>query len=300
MKKWVVRLLVGFFLFFVFVLLSFPWNRLAPRLAQLMSNFLTQEFRKPYTCDIKDLSTLWNLKISIVGLKCTDFSGAELIDFDKVEIRALPFTQSLYLQMDSGEINAYTNSAFGGAPSNLDLKIKDIQVSRVLPLVLSAANAFLFPTVTNLIVEGMISGSVQWPLKNMATSNGEIKIDLSRLNVPQQSYLELLGLPEISFKPTKIDLDLQKGVLNFKEAALSSDFLSGKLEGQWNMTENLSESNGDLLFKWKIQSSDAMRNSFVGQMLLNAPCPSPDALGFCTRRITRVADFQTLFKPSFR
>lgn len=300
MKKWAVRLLVGIFLFFVFVLLSFPWNRLAPRLAQLMSNFFTQEFRKPYTCEIKDLSTLWNLKIKFDGLKCTDVSGADLIDFDKIEIRVLPFVQSLHLQMNSGEIQASTNSAFGGAPSNLELKLKDIQVSRVLPLVLSAANAFLFPTVTNLLVDGMISGSVQWPLKNMANSNGEIQIDLSRLNLPQQSYLELLGLPEISFSPTKIDLELQKGVLNFKEAAISSEFLSGKLEGQWSMTENLSESNGDLLLKWKIQSSDAMRNSFVGQMLLNAPCPSPDALGFCTRRITRISDFQTLFSPSFR
>lgn len=300
MKKWVVRLLVGVFLFFVFVLLSFPWNRLAPRLSQLMSSFLTQEFRKPYNCDIKSLSILWNLKISIEDLRCTDITGADLIDFDKMEIRVLPFLQSLHLRMDSGEINASTNSAFGGTPSSLELKIKDVQVSRVLPLVLSAANAFLFPTVTNLIVEGLVSGSVQWPLKKMANSNGEIKIDLTRLNVPQQSYLELLGLPEINFKPTKIDLDLQKGVLNFKEASISSEFLSGKLEGQWNMTENLAESNGDLLLKWKIQSSDAMRNSFVGQMLLNAPCPSPDALGFCTRRITRIVDFQTLFNPSFR
>ncbi len=300
MKKWVIRTLIGLLLFVIFVILTFDWGRLNPRLAQWMSSSLSSMFRRSYVCEISNLQVRWNLKIKLEGLKCSDTGGQTLIHFDELDLWIMPFYQNLRVRMGSGFFEASTNSKLGGSPSTLRASLVDLQISRFSVLLLSLANSFLFPTVTNVLIEGLISGSISWPLKNQTSSNGEIKLNLSRILLPQQSYLELLGLPEININPTKLNLELQKGVLSFKEAALTSDFFSGKLEGQLSVAESFAESTGDMIFKWKVQSSDALKNSLIGQILLNTPCPSPDALGFCTRRLNRLSDFQTVFTPSFR
>jgi hypothetical protein len=94
---------------------------------------------------------------------------------------------------------------------------------------------------------------------------------------------------DLNFSKSSLKVGLSNGKMTLSDVNFISDQLSGKAEGNIEISEDLKKSMGNLTLKWKLEKSDAVLSSLLGPMLVNN-CPSPDSEGFCTRRYQRLSE----------
>lgn len=298
MKTWILSFLIGIFLFFIFLFLSFPWSRLGPKLANELEQALSQSLRGNYECELRDFSLSFPFGFKMNEIKCLDRDENSLFAFEDVSSTLLPFYQDLKVKLGDGFLRIKTDAGFNGRAKRFQMELQEVDLQGLMPLIFSLNNAFLFSTPVQLSVEGIVSGEASIPLRNLAEADGHLRLDFKNLRLPTQLYLDLIGLRELRISPAVVDIELTGGNLNLKEVAFISTDLAAKAEGSLKLEAELQNSTGNLLLKWKVQRSDALLSSPIGSQLLNTPCPSPDSQGFCTRRVTRLSEISSLFQPT--
>ncbi len=298
--SWVKLSLQILFLFVLFLIITFPFDRMGPKIARFVEQGLSRALSMPPPrCDISNFSLAFPFGVKMGRLTCTSDGEQPLLDAKSLRILPLPFNQRISAEMGKGTLNFSTNfSPFTLKASKVSMDLKEVELTVLTPLILNfvkASNPMMMSILPGLKIEGTLSGEVQAPFPPLHRANGKVDLRFKDLRLPQQPLLELLGLTEIKFDTSAAKMKLNLGKLEIEEFAFISASLSAKASGNFQFAENPDASNGNVEFKWQVVESDALRNSIAGSQLLNRECPNPDAQRFCTKRFSRPSDFANFF-----
>ncbi len=290
MKK-VLQLLgwgIGFFI--LFLILTFPFSRLGPKIRSWLEQSLTTLVYNPVKCELEGFGLSAPFGFKAEKLRCLVRNDREMINFKNIQLLILPGRQSLKTKLDSGELWVRTNWGLRSTPDRMEATFNKVPVQNVMPLVMALANRLSSMIPSQLDIEGLVTGELNLPLQRLETTDGSMNIEFSSLRLPPQAFLDIAGFKELSFSKAALKAEINAGKLTIKDIAFLSEPLSGKLDGQLDLQSDLSRSSGNLILKWKIQKTDALMKALYGQILANIPCPAPDSEGFCTKRFVRLGD----------
>lgn len=289
-KKIFQILALSLVLLTIFLVLTFPYGRLTPKVKQLLEQSLSQGLSLQSTCSLEGLDYAFPLGVQFQKLVCTDdIQNQKVLDLSEAQILVLPGFQKLSAQIGRGEMTLSFNSGLGSPPSRIKADFNAVPIDKVMPLLGAALNRINYLIPKNLKAEGQLQGSLDWPLKLGPTQSGQIDLTFKNLKFPQQSQLDNLGFKDLQFSKSNLKVLLSRGKLSFSDVSFLAQALSAKVEGQMELAEDLKKSMGALSIKWKVEKSDAMMASILGRVLATT-CPSPDSEGFCTKRISRFSE----------
>lgn len=289
------------FLLVVFFLMTFPFERVGPKIARLIEQSLVQmSAGPPPRCEVQGFGLSFPFGVGMEKLRC-DAGGTEaLLEARDVKITGLPFSQSVAMKLGTGSLALHTNiSPFSFRPTQVRAELSKVPLAVLTPF-FPAILRFLNPSatafITGLKLDGALSGKLEIPFTPIFRSDGLVDLRFEEFRLPNQGLLDMIGLREIRFTTAVARMSLKQGRLEISEFAFLSESLSAKAGGQFKFEENFDASSGAIELKWQVVASDALRASLVGPQLLNAECPNPDSQRFCTRRLTRPSDFAQLFR----
>lgn len=273
-----------------FLVLTFPFKRMAPLARKNIENFLYSSFGISANCSLDDFDLNFPIGVRFSKLICSDdVANQRVLELGETSLILLPKYQSLQTEIGKGGLNLKANMSFNSPPTRIDAEFLDIPLERLLPILMRTANR-AFPAAPKYFkAEGRLQGKINIPFRNLQKEKGQIDLQFSSLKIPQQSQLDLIGIKDLSFSKSSLKVNLNNGKLSFSDVNFLSQQLSGKVEGNLELTDDIRKSVGNITLKWKIEKSDAVLSSLFGPMMANN-CPSPDSDGFCTRRILRVSD----------
>lgn len=281
----------GLGLFLVFLFLTFPFQRLGPKISSVIEQGLSSVTGGRTACQLQGFDFRFPLGVQWEKLLCTDTFGGPLISLDHTSATLLPGYQKFSSRMEGGSLEVKTNAGIKSGPSFIEGTLQDVPLKNLSPL-LGGLISRMNPAIRDLKIEGRIQGEFEIPLKSFASKPGAINLDIKGFKLPQQSALNLIGLKELPFSKATIKATSSAGKLTVSDISFLSDHLSGKVEGGMDLNDELGLSTPNLTLKWNVQKSDALLSTPVGTFLASAPCPNPDAQGFCSKRVTRMQDFQ--------
>jgi|GEM_PF-3896254 len=293
-KRWLLLIASGFALYLIFLIISFPFDRLGPKISREIEIFLSRSLPGEYHGEISGLHYQLPIDFGIDQLRCNEM-GDPFLSLQKIKLLLIPYHQSFSANMGSGHIEMASNMGITGSASQFRAMLKHVNVKTLFPMVYEILRSFTLNLPLQPEIDGYVTGQINLPLKNFLTGQAFVKLNFDQLRLPSQPTLDLIGLSELKFTNAKIDLEMKDSQLKVNSLQFLSSSLSGKLEGDLNLNPSVLDSSGNLVMKWKVQKSDALMGSLLGPQLLNAPCPSPDNQGFCTRRITKLSEFTQLF-----
>lgn len=294
-RIWIKSILIVLGLVILFLILTFPYARLSPRIEDVLSQGLRPLFGSSAQCSLSGFDIFLLVRPSWEKLECTasetPYGSAETILRIKNGHGLIwPGRQSLSGNIDKGSFNFTTNAGVKSIPDHLKLDLNKISLAEVSPLLgafISRANPMM---PCRLKLEGNVDGKLDLPLRNFKGKEGIADIKFANLKAPSQACLDTIGLKEMTFSKAVIKIELKGGKINFTDVSFLSDHLSGKIDGSLDLQDDLFKSTGGMNLKWKIQKSDALLSSPIGRILTQLPCPNPDSEGFCTRRISRLGE----------
>lgn len=292
MKRYLLWAFSGLALYIAFVLITFPFNRLGPKISGAAEQALTELFRERHQCSVSGFGLQLPLGISMEAFECRGRVD-ELFRLENVKLISLPFHQSFSFNLGEGSAEFSTNSSFGGMPSKVSGELAQLSVEKLLPIVLALNSRFGQRLFIEPKLAGSVTGSFEFPTQDFPSSNGAVNLSFEGLKLPPQPILDWIGLRELEFSKAAANIQLTDGNLVFNDVAFLSSELSGKIEGNMQLAQPLGDSSGDLQLKWRVKRSDAILSSDFGPGLL-AFCPSPDAQGFCTQRLSRLSNLTNL------
>lgn len=277
--------LFGLFLFFL--LLTFPYSRLGPKLESALERALQLSFGRQVDCTIEGFNLTLPFGFSWNAMRCEVMQNRSLFEFGTGRYQFFFTSHSLQTKIGEGQIKAHLSGGFR-SPSHVELDLEMVPLAHFLPGTLLFANRINPRIPIDLKIEGFLMGQVNFPLQDLPSKNGAINLSLNNLKLPKQPLLDLISLDEIKFSKAVIKASLENGKLEVQEVEAKSPLATGKAEGFIKFEEDINKSTADLKLKWKIQESDALRSTPVGQIMINSPCPSQDTESFCTKRVTRL------------
>jgi hypothetical protein len=274
---------VSIFFFILFIIVTFPYPRLGPKGTDLIEDFMKTQLNLSLNCDVDGFDFNAPFGFEWDSLACYTRADELFIRLKDGAISYFP-KKKLRGNLGRGQLELKTSS------SRIEGSFKKIPLPELAPLLLGVANSMNPNIPKNLKLEGFLNGSIDLPLKDYDTSDGKLDLKFQELKLPQQSLLDLIGLQGLTFTKSSLSADLKKGKMKFTNIDFASDHVSGKMEGDMTLKEDIKKSSGSVFLKWKVTKSDAILSSPIGGALVNAPCPRPDVDGYCTRRITRFMD----------
>ncbi|TVQ80414.1 MAG: hypothetical protein EA369_02710 [Bradymonadales bacterium] len=291
MKRKLKYAALGLGLFSFFLVITFPFDRLVTPLNRLSSQVLSQATGHSFECRMGIPQISWTLSVRSSSLRC-EAPRMPDIEFRNLELRLLPWKHRLSLrQGEDAQLSASVWMRPWSPPRRTRLELDRFQAETLLPLVFGAIRMTGTPVAFDLEMQGRITGLVDLPLRDFERANGEVQLRFEDMKIPRQALLDLIGLQDLSVDPAVIHARIDRGHVSIEEVRLQSETAAIELEGGWQLTENLEESTGNLLFRWRIQESDATRRSFLGPLLRQNFCQSVDPQGFCQIRFARLSDF---------
>lgn len=297
MKKWIQYGLISLSFFVLFFILTFPTERLAPRISQQAEKILSQLLGPGVQCETSDFGFAFPLKIKLRDFVCQQGRDS-ILNFKNIYLGFGLFSQSLRLETLKGSMQISGSFLPSLSPSRISADFDHFPIESIAPLVFE----ILRGQIRNIVqpeLQGEIDGKLDLPIKEFWKSNGSVDLQFPSLQLPSQSMLELIGLQELKFNTAELKANLSNGKLKIESAQFLSNELSGKAAGELELQEAIMDSTGDLSLKWKIVRSTALQSSLLGPQLLQAPCPSQDSDGFCTKKINRLSEIQSLFRGGF-
>ena len=284
-------------LFVLFFIWTFPTERLGPKLANLIAKQLSVILPgAPADCDIQSLGFALPIGVKMNALSCRAGSPLPFLDLKNVSLRLIPFNQTASADLGSGHVELSSNaSLLSFKPSKIGVRVQKLNLEKATPLV----TTFLPPQMRMFITSdfkifGTLDADIQAPTGQLYKSSGLLNLTIKDLTLPRQSILEQVGLQDLKFTSSQAKITLTNGKLDINNFEFLSDTFSQKASGSFQFLENIEASTGSIDLKWQVTASDALRNSFLGRRLLEAPCPNPDSQRFCTRRLTKFSDLQNL------
>lgn len=286
------------FCLFLFLIITFPLERVGPRIARVVESNLSRSLRGTYECQLDDLSLHFPLGFQSSKFSCQS-NRENLFNFHDLSVTLLPWVIRVSSGIGQGQMDLQIQkSLFSMSFTKLDVSFQDTPLTNLMPLIFQMAKQ-VSPAVIGIEMTGMLQGEASIPLIEFSKKSGHLDIQIKNFKLPAQSTLELIGLTELNFQIAQAKAGLEDGVLDIQEIAFIAPEMGGKVNGSLKLDEeNMMDSSGELTLKWKFQKSDALLNSLLGPQLLNGPCPSPDSQGFCTRKINRLSEVMTLFSPA--
>jgi type II secretion system protein N len=295
MKRILQITFVSLFLFILFLVLTFPFSRLGPKIQASLENNLSNFLGLTVNCDLDNFDFSFPAGVQWKTLNCKTAVGP-VLEIANGSLSFFP-TQTLKGKMGKGNIQISTNLRYKKPPTYISAQFENVPVEKLSPLVLNFVHRENPLVPQDVKIEGNLQGKLTWPLKNLAKDKGSIDLRIDGLKLPSQNLIKQFGLSELAFTKAALRAELSSGKLNILDAALLSQHLSGKVEGQSDLQEDFFKSSANLSLKWKIQKSDALMSSGLGALIGSLPCPSPDSEGFCTRKITRLAELGIGMRP---
>jgi type II secretion system protein N len=293
MKNILKTILFCLFILIVFLIWTFPYSRLGPKIQSMLERDLQQMLGVDVQCNISDFDFALPLGFKWEDLNCKT-GETTLFELKKARLSIL-FHQTLTGELTKGRLTLGTNLGFKSPPDRLKVEFEnaDLQpISRFTALALHRLNAII---PTTLDFSGILTGQIDIPLKNFRKEKGNIDLLFTKFRFPAQPFLDLIGLKGLDFNKSAIRANLEGGRLSIKDASFLSDVLSGKAEGSIDLLDDVMKSAAALTLKWKIQKNNALMNAPIGQLLANFPCPNADSDGFCSKKINRLADLSLGF-----
>lgn len=290
-KRWIGLLFISVVCFFVFLIATFPYERLSPFVEEAAEEILSQTFQESTDCRVQSFNLNWRLQLTMDDFRCEQRWGS-LFELKEVRLGVTPFSHSFQAELGEGRLRVRNGfSLFAQEFRSTSGQMDNLAVEEIAPIFFRVARQLGAQQLIEIDLEGRLNGHWSLPLKRIHESGrGELELQLSPFRVPSQQALDFIGLPEITFERSVIELELDNGRVDFTEIALISDDISGKVEGHLELAEDFINSSGNIALKWKIRESDALRSGPMGMQLLNMPCPNPDDEGFCTHRYRRLSD----------
>ncbi|MBN8555980.1 MAG: type II secretion system protein GspN [Deltaproteobacteria bacterium] len=288
MRNIIQTILLGLALFIFFLIFTFPFSRLGPKVQVAIENGFKNFMQTPVNCDLDGFNYSFPFGIKWKNLSCRNLRDS-ILEVSNGNLSFFP-SQKVSGQIGAGKFQISTDIGIKKSPSRVSAQLDSIPMEKISPLVMvlvARANPLL---PRDMKMTGKLQGKMDWPLKNLSKESGALDLKFDALTLPEQSLLRQIGLKNLVFSKADIKANLNLGKLTFTDTAFLSPHLSGKVDGQADLQDDLAKSTASLNLKWKVQRSDAMQSSMLGAILLAAPCPSPDSEGFCTRRINRLAD----------
>jgi hypothetical protein len=281
---------IGIALLILFLVITFPFERVGPKVQKFLDDALYTYTGITAKCSVSGLRSTIPFIFHMDSLVCVDeFTGERVAELSDAELVLFPKAQSLSAETGKGRFKIKGNAGFKSMPTRFYGEFTDYPAARMFRMIMGVINRTNPALPKYLKAEGKITGVIDWPLTNLQRESGKIDLQFSDFKVPTQSQLDLLGLKDLTFSKAVLKVSLAKGKFTINDAALISPQLAGKAEGSMDIAEDLRKSVGNLTFKWKIEKSDAVMSSLLGQIVANN-CPSPDSEGFCTRRVQRMSD----------
>ncbi len=302
MKTIIQTAILSLLLFIFFLLWTFPFNRLGPRVRNELEKVIGREMRIQAQCNVEGFDFAFPLGVKWQKLGCVA-PQFTLFDFDSGRLNLFPFFRGITTEVGKGRmkikidfagliIPAKTSEDILGIHATFD----NVPVEKFLPVVMANAPKIHFALPQEIKLQGILQGKVDLPLRDMNRKDGSVDLRFTNLKAPSQMLLENLGLKELNFSKSNIKAELNAGKLQIQDLAFLSKEISGKVEGAVDLsTGDFNKATPNLTLKWQIVKSDALMASYLGQALVAAPCPSPDEQGFCTRRINRMQDFKSSY-----
>ena len=288
MRNIIQTSLLGLSLFILFLIFTFPFSRLGPKVQITIENGLKSLTQTTVNCDLEGFDYSFPFGVKWKNLSCRNLRDS-ILEISNGSLSVFP-SQKIAGQMGAGSFQATTSMGLKKSPSRISAQFESIPTEKISPLIMVFVSRLNPLLPRDMKMTGKLQGKIDWPLKNLTKESGSIDLKIDSLNLPEQSLLKQIGLKTLAFSKADMKANLQAGKLSIAEAAFLSPHLSAKVEGQADLQDDLSKSTANLSLKWKVQRSDAMQSSMLGAILLAAPCPSPDSEGFCTRRITRISE----------
>jgi len=279
------------------LVLTFPTERLAPRISRQAEKALSSVLGPSVQCSSSEFGFAFPLQAKLSNFACSQGRDS-VFQFENIYIGLGIFSQSLRLETPRGAMSLSGRFLPSFSPSRIHAEFESFPIESIAPLLFEALKS----QVRNMVqpeLEGQLLGEIDLPVQEYWKSNGQIDLQFQNLRLPSQSMLDLIGLRELKFDTSKLKATLTNGKLKIEEAQFLSSSLSGKASGQLELQEAIMDSTGDLSLKWKVVQSTALQSSLLGPQLLQAPCPNPDPEGFCTRKINRLSEIQSLFQGGF-
>ncbi len=282
---------IGFAFFVIFLMMTFPFQRLGPKVSGLIEMALQNFSGSQVSCTLTGFGYHFPFGASWDTLTCTDSFKGPILVLKSSTLTLLPGYQSLNANLEKGSLHLKANAGFKSPPSQVSGTIENLSLKELSPFI-SAMISRAQPAVRNIQLDGAVFGKFEIPLKDYVTKAGAIDLEFRNFKLPTQSTLDLIGLKELPFKKAVLKANISAGKLSFSDVSFLSDHLSGKVEGNVELNPEFSKSAPNFTLKWSVQRSDALLSSPFGQILANAPCPNRDSEGFCNRRISRMEDLR--------
>lgn len=288
-KGWLKIAGIGLVFLVIFLIGTFPFSRLGPKISLQLEKVLSQVFSTKVTCQVIGFGFQLPFGFGWDHLICHDVSGNALIELKNSQITALPGYQKVSGKLDKGSFSVITNAGLRSGPTRIEGDLRQIPLEQISPII-SMAISKASPFVRDLKFEGLVTGKFELPLKSVTTSPGSVDLEFKDFRLPEQSMIKQIGLKDLPFKRSVLKAVMSAGKISITEVAFLSDHVSGKVEGGADLKDPLAQSMLNLTLKWQIQKSDALLASTFGPLLASAPCPNQDAQGFCARKVTRIQE----------
>lgn len=285
--RWIKLGLLGLALTLFFMVLTFPFSRLGSVVESGLESGLGAALNTKIDCRLEDFRVNFPVSLNWSLLNCSiPRSNTQLFSFENSKFSLSLGSHRFETKIGNGrmDLKLHGLTSFDRVEGSL----AQVELKEFLPIILYFANRANPNVPLDLKVEGSLTGKYTLPLKDLHQESGELNIKVANMALPGQPLLDLIGLSELKFSKASLSADLKEGKLLTKDIEAVSAMVSGKVEGDMALDEDLMKSKGDLRLKWKVEESDALLSSPFGQVILNAPCPSPDSNRFCTKRVTRL------------
>ncbi len=274
----------------VFLVMTFPYGRLAPKVQLILEKGFSQVGFQP-DCSVEGFDIAYPFGFQWTKLGC--YQGSQtVLELSDGSLSTLPKRQHLVASIGKGSIDVTTNANIKSPVTHISAAIKNVAVEKIAPLIMAAISSqnprMMVPKTLKL--EGSMIATIDMPLLDLEKRSGKIDVQFANFKIPQQSFSELFGLKDLVFSKANIKAELKNGKLTFNDFSLISPQVSLKVEGGLDIQNEFMKSTGPFTVKWKIEKSDALISSPMGAALANANCPSQDTEGFCTKRYQRVSE----------
>ncbi len=290
MKKVFQTFFLSLSLILAFLVITFPYSRLSPKVRKELEKFLSQNMNIQARCTLDGMDYSFPLGIRFEKLQCIDSSqNLKVLDFGETTITTLPTFQKLSTDIGQGHLTFKTNAGFKSPPTSIVAQFEGVPIDKIMPALGGALSRVNYLIPKYIKAEGKVDGVIDWPLTQMQTKSGTIDLQFKNLKLPNQSQLESFGIRDLAFSKSNIKVQLNRGRLTFSDVAFIAQQVSGKIEGNLEIGEDIKKSLGNISLKWKVEKSDAVLKSPLG-MAISSICPSPDSDGFCTRKYTRLSE----------
>lgn len=295
MKRTLKTLAIGFGFLVFFLFVTFPYSRLAPKLRHLIETGIRSNFGISVNCEIENFDLYFPVGIQWSKLSCLTYADERFLEITDGKLLLLPSHQSLSGRIGKGDVSFKANAGLRSMPSRISSRFGNVPLEQLTPILLAAGNRMNSNVPRQMKITGVLNGTFDLPLTQPQKENGSLDLRMDSLAIPSQSLLDLIGLKDLTFSKATAKASITGGKLTIVDTQFLSDHLSAKVDGQMDLQDEIAKSAGSISLKWKVSKSDALLSTPIGQMLAHSPCPSPDTEGFCTRKIQRLSEMNTMF-----